>query len=149
MISRVRWGLALLLVVIGLGTGVWALDAYLSHGLVLGVAAVLVLMGMAVVGMGSLALARFRLGAELTKLQETTPGGVMFDTRKEAAVAGGPGASAGFGGLGRCERRRGSGSGVLWSVSCGDDHPGRAGRDVCRFDGNPQGVGAHGNWTGS
>jgi len=86
-LSRLRWGLAGLLALVGLISAFSALRSYAEHGLALGIAAVLVLAVITVAGMASLGVARKRIDRELNGLDAKTPSGSLYEERKQRLEA--------------------------------------------------------------
>jgi hypothetical protein len=85
--TRFRWGLGASLCALSLVAAAKALATYVGHGLLLGSAAVVILGAIAVVGFGSLALARLRLARELAALAAEPPTGELFCGRKKRLEA--------------------------------------------------------------
>lgn len=86
-LSRLRWVLALAVAVVALGASVSAVTTYLDHRLMVGVLAVAALAVTLVAGLGSLALARRRIGAELQALAATPARGDLLTTRRRRLAA--------------------------------------------------------------
>lgn len=85
--SRVRWGLAGVLALLGLFTAVSALRTYAEHGLVLGIAAVVALALITVAGMASLGFARRRIHTELVGMSGHPPAGSLYEERRQRLEA--------------------------------------------------------------
>jgi hypothetical protein len=86
-LSRLRWGLALAVAGLTLVAAVQALVTYLSRDLTVGVLAVGALAVTLVAGLGSLASARRRIGAELVGLRASPPSGKLIEARQRRLAA--------------------------------------------------------------
>ena len=85
--TRARWIVGGLVGLAALIVAGEALAAYVAGGSVVGVVAVLVLAGVLLVGLASLARARRDVGRELTALAATPPGGALWTARRAQAIA--------------------------------------------------------------
>ena len=84
--TRARWIIGGLVGVSALVVAGESLAAYIAGGSVVGVAAVVVLAGLLIVGFVSLARARRDVGRELTALAATPPGGALWAARRAQAL---------------------------------------------------------------
>ena len=84
--TRPRWIIGGLVGVSALVVAGESLAAYIAGGSVVGVAAVLVLAGLLIVGFASLARARWDVGRELAGLAATPPGGALWAARRAQAL---------------------------------------------------------------
>ncbi len=84
--TRARWIIGGLVGVSALVVAGESLAAYIAGGSVVGVAAVLVLAGLLIVGFVSLARARRDVGRELAALAATPPGGALWAARRAQAL---------------------------------------------------------------
>jgi hypothetical protein len=84
--TRARWIIGGLVGVAALVVAGESLAAYITGGLVVGVAAVVVLAALLIVGFGSLARARKDVGRELAALAATPPGGALWAARRAQAL---------------------------------------------------------------
>jgi len=84
--TRARWIIGGLVGVSALVVAGESLAAYIAGGSVVGVAAVVVLAGLLIVGFVSLARARRDVGRELAALAATPPGGALWAARRAQAV---------------------------------------------------------------
>ena len=84
--TRARWIIGGLVGVSALVVAGESLAAYIAGGSVVGVAAVVVLAGLLIVGFVSLARARRDVGRELAALAATPPGGALWAARRAQAL---------------------------------------------------------------
>jgi hypothetical protein len=84
--SRARWIIGGLVGFAALVVAGESLAAYIAGGSVVGIAAVVVLAGLLIVGFVSLARARRDVGRELAALAATPPGGALWAARRAQAV---------------------------------------------------------------
>ena len=85
--TRARWIVGGLVGAAALVVAGEALLAYIAGGSIVGVVAVLVLIGVLGVGLASLARARRDVGRELSALGATPPGGALWTARRAQAIA--------------------------------------------------------------
>jgi hypothetical protein len=85
-VTRARWIVGGLVGAAALAVGGEALFAYVAGGSVVGVVAVVVLVGVLGVGLASLARARRDVGRELAALATTPPGGALWAARRAQAL---------------------------------------------------------------